>query len=65
MNVLYYASMLRCWHLVWILDRTNRPCLEVGCHNKAILFLMDQPHNNYLQPVCQKNCDQLDGRVQQ
>jgi hypothetical protein len=28
----YYASMLRCWHLVWILVRTDRPCLGVGCH---------------------------------
>jgi hypothetical protein len=33
MYVLYYASMLRCWHLVWILVRTNHPCLSVGCHN--------------------------------
>jgi hypothetical protein len=29
----YYVSMLRCWHLVWILVRTNHPCLEVGCHS--------------------------------
>jgi hypothetical protein len=29
----YYASMLRCWHLVWILVRTDYPCLGVGCHN--------------------------------
>jgi hypothetical protein len=28
----YYASMLRCWHLVWILVRTEHPCLGVGCH---------------------------------
>jgi hypothetical protein len=28
----YYASMLRCWHLVWILIRTDHPCLGVGCH---------------------------------
>jgi hypothetical protein len=27
MHVLYYASMLRCWHLIWILVRTNYPCL--------------------------------------
>jgi hypothetical protein len=32
MYVLYYASMLLCWHLVWILIRTNHPCLGVGCH---------------------------------
>jgi hypothetical protein len=24
--------MLRCWHLVWILVRTDHPCLGVGCH---------------------------------
>jgi hypothetical protein len=28
----YYASTLRCWHLVWILVRTDHPCLGVGCH---------------------------------
>jgi hypothetical protein len=31
----YYASILRCWHLVWILVRTDHPCLGVGCHTKA------------------------------
>jgi hypothetical protein len=30
----YYASMLRYWHLVWILVRTDHPCLGVGCHNE-------------------------------
>jgi hypothetical protein len=30
----YYASMLRCWHLVWILVRTDHPCLGVGCHRQ-------------------------------
>jgi hypothetical protein len=34
MYVLYYASMLQCWHLVWILVRTDHPCLGVGCHNE-------------------------------
>jgi hypothetical protein len=29
----YYASMLRCWHFVWILVRTDHPCLGVGCHS--------------------------------
>jgi hypothetical protein len=29
----YYASMLQCWHLVWILVRTDHPCLGVGCHS--------------------------------
>jgi hypothetical protein len=28
----YYASMLRCWYLVWILVRTNHSCLGMGCH---------------------------------
>jgi hypothetical protein len=38
----YYASMLRCWHLVWILVRTDHPCLGVGCHTiKARLDLKD------------------------
>jgi hypothetical protein len=32
MYVLYYASMLRCWQLIWILVRTDHPCLGVGCH---------------------------------
>jgi hypothetical protein len=27
MYVLYYASMLQCWHLVWIMVRTDHPCL--------------------------------------
>jgi hypothetical protein len=30
----YYASMLRCWHLVWILVRTDHPYLGVGCHRR-------------------------------
>jgi hypothetical protein len=32
MYVVYYASMLRCWQLVWILVKTNHPCLRVGHH---------------------------------
>jgi hypothetical protein len=32
MYVLYYASMLRCWHLIWILVMIDHPCLGVGCH---------------------------------
>jgi hypothetical protein len=32
MYVLCYASILRCWHLVWILVRTDHPYLGVGCH---------------------------------
>jgi hypothetical protein len=30
---MYYASTLWCWHLVWILIRTDHPCLGVGCHS--------------------------------
>jgi hypothetical protein len=37
MYVLCYASMLRCWHLVWILVRTDRPSLGVGYHRWALL----------------------------
>jgi hypothetical protein len=29
----YYASTLHYWYLVWILVRTDHPCLGVGCHN--------------------------------
>jgi hypothetical protein len=32
--VLYYVSMIWCWHLIWILVRTDHPCLGVGCHSK-------------------------------
>jgi DNA-binding transcriptional regulator PaaX len=32
----YYASMLRCWHLVRILVRTDHPCLGVGCHRVCL-----------------------------
>jgi hypothetical protein len=32
MYVLYYASMLQCWHLIWILVRTDHPCLGVRYH---------------------------------
>jgi hypothetical protein len=32
MYVMNYASMLRCWQLIWILVKTNHPCLRVGCH---------------------------------
>jgi hypothetical protein len=37
MYVLYYASIFRCWHLVWILVRTNYTYLGVGCHMKPSL----------------------------
>jgi hypothetical protein len=33
MYVMYYASMLRCWQLVWILVKTNHPYLRVGRHS--------------------------------
>jgi hypothetical protein len=34
----YYATMLQCWHLVWILVSTNHHCLGVGCHSKLTLL---------------------------
>jgi hypothetical protein len=30
MYVMYYALILWCWQLVWILVKTNHPCLRVG-----------------------------------
>jgi hypothetical protein len=30
MYVMYYASMLRCWQLVWFLVTTNHPCFKGG-----------------------------------
>jgi hypothetical protein len=36
MYVLYYALMLQCWHLIWIVVRTNHPCLGVGCHTHRL-----------------------------
>jgi hypothetical protein len=36
MYVLYYALMLRCWHLVWILVMTDHLYLGVGCHTLSI-----------------------------
>jgi hypothetical protein len=32
MYVLYYTSMLQCWHFVCVLVRTDHPCLGVGRH---------------------------------
>jgi hypothetical protein len=37
MYVLYYALILQCWHLVWMLVRTDHPWLGVGCHNALIM----------------------------
>jgi hypothetical protein len=34
----YYALIFQCWHLIWILIRTNHPCLGVGCHSHKLLF---------------------------
>jgi hypothetical protein len=33
------VSMLRCWHLVWILVWTDHPCLGVGCHSCYLSLL--------------------------
>jgi hypothetical protein len=32
MYVMYYASMLWCWQLVWIMVNANHPYLRVGRH---------------------------------
>jgi hypothetical protein len=34
----YYASMLRYWHLIWILVRTDHPYLGVRCHTDSSWF---------------------------
>jgi hypothetical protein len=44
----YYASMLWCWHLIWILVRTDHPCLGVGCHN---MHVQPQWVNKHLLPL--------------
>jgi hypothetical protein len=33
MYVMFYASMLQCWQLVWILVKTNHSYLRVGHHS--------------------------------
>jgi hypothetical protein len=54
MYVLYYASMLRCWHLIWILVRTDHPCLGVGCHTPGgpsfTPLLVTPPHQQQAMP---------------
>jgi hypothetical protein len=41
--------MLRCWHLIWILVRTDHPCLGVGCHNHFIMYDDEIPHEMFNQ----------------
>jgi hypothetical protein len=59
MYVLYYASMLQHWHLVWILVRTDHPCLGVGFHKLrpqakltscVVLHLEITPSSSFLYP---------------
>jgi hypothetical protein len=38
----YYVSMLRCWHLVWILVRIGHPCLRVRCHRWTMYLRMHE-----------------------
>jgi hypothetical protein len=57
----YYASMLRCWHLVWILIRTDHPCLGVGCHNRATRSLSSLASQQTYRPgdhlrACARAC---------
>jgi hypothetical protein len=40
MYVSYYASMLQCWHIVWILVRIDHPCLGVGCLTRELPGVM-------------------------
>jgi hypothetical protein len=57
MYVLYYASILWCWHLVWILVRTDYPCLGVGCHSwyqSQILILGLVGYNTTLTAIFSK-----------
>jgi hypothetical protein len=42
MYVLYYVSMLWCWHLVWILVRTDHRCLGMARHSPAHVGLLAQ-----------------------
>jgi hypothetical protein len=52
----YYASMLRCWHLIWILVRTEHPCLGVGCHNdEGVLW--------YEGRICVPNVKELRDKI--
>jgi hypothetical protein len=51
MYVLYYASMLQCWHLVWILVRTDHPYLGVGCHRGDMDMI--SPMKKIWIPMCQ------------
>jgi hypothetical protein len=44
MYVLYYVSMLWCWHLVWILVRSDHPCLGVRCHSTSL----QHPAHSYI-----------------
>jgi hypothetical protein len=48
MYMLYYASILQCWHHIWILVRTDHPYLGVGCHKGDMgdvpLVLKKYPH---------------------
>jgi hypothetical protein len=36
----YYASMLRYCQLIWIMVRTDHPCLGVGCHITELMLYM-------------------------
>jgi hypothetical protein len=48
MYVLYYASMLRYWHLIWILVRTDHPYLGVRCHRIVLIFIKCLNHSVHL-----------------
>jgi hypothetical protein len=48
MYVLHYMTMLRCWQLVWILIRTNHPCLRVGCHKCLIKWSYQRSYQEFI-----------------
>jgi hypothetical protein len=66
--------MLRCWYLVWILVRTDHPCLGVGRHRKVLECLISlkgieaKPDNirailQMKPPQIRKDVQELTGKI--
>jgi hypothetical protein len=59
----YYTSKLWCWHLIWILVRTDHPLLGVGCHTKfqgkTILRDIYPLDDTTLDPRCYRQIKRL------
>jgi hypothetical protein len=51
----YYVSMLRCWHLIWILVRTDHPCIGVGCHILHTYISLGAPLSRIPMPISPQN----------